>query len=204
MTAKYIISLIDNNKYCITNGHFYRHLVNNGLTYKDYVEIYESGFTPLCECLKPLSFYNKNKSYAKSCGTPKCVGRSVSNSMKNWTESKRSEINQRKKDAISNRPDEVKELIAKKRCNTVRERYVTNYITQSNFFKNKSKETKLKRYGDPFYSNSKQSSKTKLLKSDEERYKINIKRQKTNLEKYGFVLSSPLTFYLSLRPCRTL
>ena len=95
--TKYIKSKIDNNIYCKTNGQFTRHINSSGLTYKDYFELYVTGITPLCYCGKPKTFYQKTETYANSCGSPECVGKTISNTKSQWT------VEQKLQDSINKR-----------------------------------------------------------------------------------------------------
>lgn len=68
------------------------------------------------------------------------------------------------------------------------EKYGVNFFTETQDFKNKSKATKLKRYGDECFINVEKAKKTRIEKtSNDPNYVKNIvsKRKKTCLEKYG-------------------
>jgi len=181
----YIISKIDQHKYCKTNGHFTRHLKTHNLTYSEYYETYITGFTPLCECRKPLTFYQASESYANSCGNPKCVGNSVSSTKQSWSDEQRNADSDAKKEAANNRtPEQIAEQVAKTK-ETFKKKYGVEWVTASESYKEKSKQTKIERYGDEFWSNSKKASKTRIKKSVEEKNIIADKRRKTNKARYG-------------------
>jgi hypothetical protein len=183
--TKYITSKIDNNRYCKTNGQFSRHLSNNGLTYKDYFEMFITGVTPLCYCGKPKSFYQKTESYANSCGSSKCVGKTVSNSKSQWTKEQKLQDSVNKKQAAKLKTLEDKNIAVAKSRETFRKKYGVEWSSQLDSQKSKSKNTKLKKYGIATYNNSNVSKLKNKNKSIVEKNLINEKRRKTNLELYG-------------------
>lgn len=183
--TKYITSKIDNKSYCKTNGHFARHLRNNELTYKDYFEIFITGITPICYCGKPRSFYQKTESYANSCGSPICVGKTVSNTKSQWTlEQKLRDSSNKKQAAKLKTLEDKKNAVAKSR-ETFKQKYGVEWGSQLNSQKSKSKNTKLEKYGVATYNNSKVSSLKNKNKLSSEKNLINEKRRKTNLRLYG-------------------
>ena len=185
--TKHVISKLDGQKYCLTNGQFTRHLQKHGITRKEYYEIYISGITPLCHCMKPLTFYPKNNSYANSCGNPKCVGKNISITKQTWTEDQKKKDSQSKKRAFNNRThEEIKKQIEKAR-KTFQERYNVEWGTQSEIQKNKTRDTKLKKYGHEYYSGWEKSSETNRNKSQDQKNEINERRRQTNLKRYGIV-----------------
>ena len=158
--AVYVKSLIDNNSYCKSNGQFTKHLQKHGMTYQEYYEKYISFQSPKCLCGASLTFYQKTESYAKSCGNPKCVGVNVSKTKQAWTVEQRLEDSNNKKSAAKLRtPDSIATKIAKSK-ETFRQKYGVDWATKSTEFKNKSKQTKLTRYGNEYYSNSKKTSES--------------------------------------------
>lgn len=184
MKTKYIESKIDNTLYCKVNGQFTRHLKSNGLTYRDYYEIYVTGFTPLCCCGIKLSFYSTTDSYANSCGDPICVGKVVSSVRQNRpSEIKQQQsINYRAAQARKTVEDREKEREKKKE--TYFKKYGTT-LSNSNEQKNKSKSTKEQKYGNHSFNNSIVSQLKNKNKSVEEKNIINDKRRSTNLKRYG-------------------
>jgi len=183
--TKYITSKIDNNSYCKTNGQFTRHINNNGLTYKDYFEIYITGITPLCYCGKPKSFYQKTESYANSCGSSECVGKTVSNSKSRWTAEQKIRDSANKKQAAKLKTLEDKKISVSKARKTFRKKYGVEWGSQLDSQKSKSKNTKLEKYGIATYNNSEASRLKNKNKLIVEKNLINEKRRKTNLELYG-------------------
>ena len=185
MSAIYETSKIDNEKYCKSNGQFTKHLKQHSYTYQSYYEEYITGISPKCRCGLSLTFYQHTHTYANSCGAPKCVGKSVSETKQNWTDEQRHADSENKSNAASKRtPEQIQEQVEKSR-ETFRAKYGTEWATQSDEFKDKAKKTKLDRYGNEYYSNWKASAATNGAKSSDEQNEINEKRRKTNIEKFG-------------------
>lgn len=184
-SAKHITSAIDQKEYCITNGHFTRHLRDNNMTYKTYYETYVTFVTPLCSCFKPLTFYQKNRSYANSCGDPICVGKIVSDTKKNWSEEQKLKDSNNKKKASQCRTEEQIQTQINKARKTFKQKYGVEWGTQSETQKVKTKKTKLERYGNEYYSGWEKSAATNRSKSFEEQNIINDKRRQTNIEQFG-------------------
>jgi hypothetical protein len=181
----YITSQIDNQSYCKTNGQFTRHLRKHNLTYKDYYEIYETQITPLCGCLKPLTFYQKTESYANSCGDVVCVGKSVSITKQAWIEEQRQQDSKNKKLSAAQKTSEQIAAQVEKSRKIFKEKYGVEWATQSEEYKQKSRQTKLERYGNEYYAGWEKSTEKNRNKSIQEQDKINDKRRSTNLERYG-------------------
>ncbi len=183
--TKYITSKIDNQSYCKTNGHFTRHLHKYDLTYKEYYEIYDTQITPICQCMKPLTFYQKTDSYAGSCGAPKCVGNTISSIKQAWSLNEKQKDSENKKKAARERtPEQIAERTANMK-KTFQKKYGVEWVTQSKEFKQKSKDTRLERYGNEYYAGWDKSAATNRAKSVSEQDIINEKRRKTNLERFG-------------------
>lgn len=184
-STKYITSKIDCQSYCKINGQFTRHLREHNITFKDYYETYETHITPLCYCLRPLTFYQKDNSYANSCGDPKCVGMTISHTKKNWTDEQRSSDKTNKQYAASLRtPEQIAQQVAKASA-TFKEKYGVEWATQSDEYKTQSRKTKLAKYGNEFYAGWEKSAARNRAKSIDEQNEINNKRRETNLDRYG-------------------
>ena len=181
----YITSKIDGKSYCKINGQFSRHLKTNGLTYKDYFEKYITGITPICECGRPKTFYQKTETYANSCGSKKCVGISISQTKEKWTTDQKLQDSINKKESAKFRTSEQKHRSIEKAKATFKEKYGVEWISQSLIQKSKSQQTKLARYGSTTYNNSVQSQEKNKNKTVNEHNIINNKRRQTNLERYG-------------------
>lgn len=184
-TATYITSTIDNAVYCKTNGQFTRHLRLHNFTYKSYYETYVSGVTPLCTCNKPLTFYQKTESYANSCGTSACVGNSIRTTKHNWTESQRTADKLAKRTAATLKTAEQKSTQHSKASATFLEKYGVSWVSKSDVQKEKSRNTKLLKYGTETYNNCKQASISRINRSIEEKNNSANQRRRTNLQRYG-------------------
>lgn len=191
--AKYVESKINGNVYCKTNGQFSRHIKSHGLTYQEYYETYVSGVKQLCSCGSPLTFYQKTETYANSCGDPKCVGKNISQTKKSWDEEKKIKDSQNKKTAAANRTPEQKQQQLEKTRATFKKKYGVKWSSNLESQKEKSRKTKLERYGDERYNNRSAISSVNKAKSPEEKNQINAKRRQTNLKKYG--VENPLLSY---------
>lgn len=184
--AKYITSPIDSQNYCITNGQFTKHLRKNGLTYQSYYETYVTRQpTPLCSCSKPLTFYQTTHTYANSCGDPKCVGNTVSKTKSSWTDEQRALDSANKKAAAALKTKDQIKQSRQKASQTFKQKYGVEWAAQSGMQKNKSKQTKLERYGNEHYSGWEKSAAKNRSKTAEEQEAINQTRRQTNLEKFG-------------------
>ena len=189
-TAIYIESKIDGISYCKTNGQFTRHLRKNNLTYRDYYEKYITRNSPKCSCGERLAFYQKTESYANSCGGPECRGKNISNTKQNWTTGQKAIDSENKKKAAATRTKEQKDIQLTKARSTFKEKYGVEWGSQLQIQKEKSKQTKLKKYGDEKYNNSKQASLSRISRSTEEKNNSNQQRRTTNLDRYG--IENPL------------
>lgn len=184
-TSTYIVSKIDNNSYCKTNGQFTRHLRQYNLTYREYYETYVTGITPICHCSKPLAFYQSNNSYAKSCGNPICAGKLISKTKQEWTDEQKKKDSLNKKIANSLRSIEQIKKQTEKTRHTFMQKYGVDWVSKTEWQKEKASQTKLKKYGIKTYNNREAISKTNLSKTIEEKNIINEKRRVTNLQRYG-------------------
>lgn len=182
----YIESKLDGKKYCKDNGHFTKHLRKHNLTYQQYYEKYITGIEETCpHCGNPKSFYQKNESYAATCGSSSCIGKEISITKQNWTEEQKLSDSENKKSALSTRTTEYYEDRRVKIEETSIEKYGTKYPTQCDEFKDKSKKTKLEKYGNEYYSGWGKSAEKNRNKTKEEQDIINDKRRETNLELFG-------------------
>jgi hypothetical protein len=181
--TQYITSKLDNKIYCKANGHFSKHLKQCGLTLKEYYETYVTGITPLCSCLKPATFY-KNNTYAKSCGSPVCVGKSVSIARQSLPDDIKQQHSNNYKQAQKNKSKSQRLLETAKKKETYKQKYGVEWAT-SELQKSKSRSTKFSKYGIETYNNSVVSAEKNRNKSISEQSKINEKREYTNLNRYG-------------------
>lgn len=164
---------------------FNKHLKSIGLTYQEYHETHVTGYSPLCSCGSPTTFYPTTNTYARSCGKRACVGKITSEVKQNWTTEQREKDSANKKAASAAETPEKKQQ-RKDRCKeTNLKNHGVEWTTQSEDVKTKAKKTKLDRHGDENYNNSTMISATNLAKPREEKDEINEKRRVTNLITYG-------------------
>ena len=183
--AIYIISKIDNVEYCKSNGQFTKHLRNNNISYQQYFETYVLGYSPKCSCGIPLTFYQHTETYAGSCGHPVCVGKNVSRTKQSWTYEQRQQDSRNKIFAATQKTAEQIQAQVEKTKETFRKKYGVEWVTQTSEYKNKSKRTKQKRYGNEYYNGNDKTSAAWQLKSDIEICAIVEKRRTTCLERFG-------------------
>lgn len=184
----YIESKIDSKIYCKKNGAFSRHLREHGLDYRTYWESYETGVTPLCRCMKPLSFSQIDNSYAGSCGKPICVGLNVSKAKQSISPEENHLINEKRKKTCKKKfgtefPIQSAEISNK--VKTTRREIMSDGRTREAHIQEAARRGKLEKHGDENYNNSKKISKTKQEFTVEKNNEINEKRRKTCMEKYG-------------------
>jgi hypothetical protein len=183
--SKYVESKIDNNRYCVTNGQFTKHLRNNNLNYQEYYEKYITGIKKTCQCARPLKFYQNTHNYASSCGDPICIGKLVSATKKSWSQEQKQRDSDNKRIAATLRtPDQIQTQV-KKAKETSRNRYGVEWVTQSSDYKDKAKATKLARYGNEYFNGNKKTSQSWQSKSGDEIFDIVNKRRATCLERFG-------------------
>ncbi len=176
LTSKYVISPIDNKKYCRKNGQFLRHLKSNG--YDDYRHFYED-YYPLevrkCACGNKCTFDKTKMTYKKTCGTKSCANKITSDiraartvkEWDNWREKYRSTMSRKT-------TEELTALINKRVDTGTRNSSYINSVAAR-------EATCQKLYGDKKYNNSKQISKTKLNWTAE-RKELFLKRLKDSLD----------------------
>lgn len=188
---KYIVSLIDNKKYCKINGQFTRHLRDNNLTYQEYYENYVTHEHPKCYCGEPLSFFQKNNTYAKSCGNPKCVGITVSIVKNNWSKERKAEVSNNHKKAQKNKSPEQKRNERLKAKQTYFIKFGSSYANSPQQ-KLKCKNTKFINHGDVNWNNREKYNITMKNKTIEEQNAMLEKRRNTNIIRYGIACSLSL------------
>jgi hypothetical protein len=184
--ATYITSIIDNARYCKSNGQFTKHLRNNNISYQQYYEKYITGIEEQClHCNSPKTFYQKDHTYGKTCGSTACVGKEVHTTKSQWSKEQQENDRTNKKFAASQRTvDEYNEII-RKRKDTNLVKFGVVHSTQSANNKNKSRATKLRKYGNEYYAGWEKSAEKNRNKTIEEQNEINQIRRLTNIEKFG-------------------
>lgn len=187
--SKYIDSKIDGKKYCVSNGQFKRHLVSNNLSFQEYWEKYETGIKEVCPyCDQPKTFYQKNQTYAKTCGSDVCYGKLIRDIKAEFSDEKNQEINDKRtqtnmirygsKMATGN--DEIKAKVKKTRS-AIQE----DGRTREDHIQEACRKGKLAKYGDETYNNPEKIKTSKALHTIERKNEINNKREETNIDKYG-------------------
>lgn len=157
LTSKYVISPIDNNRYCRKNGQFLRHLQANG--YATYQHFFESFFphnVKSCTCGKKCKFIPTKMTYTNTCGQQRCINDVISNVKRRRSKKQLDSFRQKYKEAMLRKSDhEIKEIIHSR--------------TQSGHNRGSYKASVKKRektceeiYGNKKYNNSKQISQSKL------------------------------------------
>jgi hypothetical protein len=123
--AEYIVSEIDSNRYCKTNGQFTRHLRNNNITYQQYYEKYITGIIEKCPyCESSKKFYQKTHTYAATCCSKECISSELSS-------------------VYSRRPAEIKQIISKKKS----AKWKSKTKDELDLKNQKTKATNLQKYG---------------------------------------------------------
>jgi hypothetical protein len=144
-----VISRIDGKPYSRKTGAFTRHLRDHGFTYQAYYETFITGVMESCPyCGTSKKFYQKDHSYANTCGSKECAAR--------WTWDRRTssaveEINQRRQQTNTERyggntPMASKEVREKAACTNM-ERYGGNTPMSSEEVRKKVRTTCNERYG---------------------------------------------------------
>jgi hypothetical protein len=187
--ANYTTSLLDNTLYCVTNGQFTRHLRSNGLTYREYYEKYVTSVEETCPyCSSPKTFYQRNHSYAKTCGSDACYGLLIKDIKAGFSDEKNAKINEKR--AKTNLvkygvKQNTANLEIKAKAQATRQQIMDDGRTKEEHIQEKARLGKLKKYGDINYNNRQKIRETKSNQSDEARKRIAEKRRNTNLERFG-------------------
>lgn len=189
MSAIYIISKIDNNQYCKTNGQFTKHLKNHNMKYQDYYETYILGRKELClYCSKSKSFYQHTHTYAKTCGDSVCYGKLMHEIKSNFSDEKNIEINKKRSKTNMERYgyDRILDIpLIKTRVKNKRSTIMLDGRTKEEHIQENARLGKLRKYGNIKYNNSDKIQETKSKQSDEFKQEISNKRRRTNLAKFG-------------------
>ena len=152
--AKYVISKLDNNEYCQTNGQFTRHIISNGHTLQSYYEAF-IGNVELCQyCNNVKSFISMSKGYYDTCGDHICRGKSISNSKQNITDAQRKIQSENIKSSINSKSSEELDAINIKRKATNILKYGTDHPWKSKEIRDKIKATLHDKYGSDNYSSA--------------------------------------------------
>lgn len=182
----YIISEIDGLKYNRKNGQFTRHLKNNGLTYQQYYEKYITGIKEICPyCNNPKKFYQKDHTYASTCGKPKCVGKEIAKTKSNFTEEQEIQRVERFLETMDQKTDQEWQDIKNRRQQTLNKVKKNGLTGVENMVINIA-NTKEERYGDSKYNNSNQISLSKQERTSDQNNISNERRRQTMEREYGY------------------
>ena len=197
MLTKYIESKIDGKTYNRQNGHFTKHLRLHSITYQDYYETYITGKKEFCSfCGKSCHLNQAHHTYTDTCGSKPCVNKNVSKIRLAEDNETKQKINEKRRKTVVEKYgveytaqiEEVKQKIL-----IANDVIVCDGKTSKQIQQEKTKETKLDRYGDAFYNNSNAIAVAMSKHSIDKKNNINDKRRKTNLERFGYetILLSP-------------
>ncbi len=195
--ATYVVSKVDGNSYCVTNGQFMRHLRDNQLTRREYHEMYVTGVVELCPyCLKPKTFVRSTSSYGQTCGSRKCCGLFLQETKLNYTDEKNAEINKKRSETVLAKYGvehvaQTPEVISNRK--KLAQAIMPDGRTSNDHRQEQVRATKLARYGDQYYNNKAKIKESKARHTPEQITLTNSKRASTNQERYGIdyiVLSS--------------
>lgn len=149
LTQPYILSPIDGNTYCRSNGQFLRHLKIN--EYEGYQHFFESMYPNLiqyCEhCNVKCSFNITTMSYKQTCGSRACCGRVTSDIRSKRTQEDWDNWKKKYKSALAKKTDDENKADIEKRRQTA--------LMNDSYMKsvNKREQTCLERHGDKKYNN---------------------------------------------------
>lgn len=189
MLSNNIVSAIDGKTYNRVNGHFTRHIRHHGMTYQEYYETYITGRKEFCACGKPRKLQQKNHEYTATCGSKVCHGKLLSKMKLSWSQERNEEINARRR-ATSREKYGVdfvgQDSAVKAKIAESNKRIVDNSgLTSKELQQKKARKTKIERYGDEFYNNNEQISKSKQRHDVERKNEITELRRATCMKKYG-------------------
>jgi G:T-mismatch repair DNA endonuclease (very short patch repair protein) len=147
--VKYVISKIDNKKYCKTNGTFTRHLKTNNLTELEYFIKYIDS-PQYCQCGDICSFNKSDWTFKEICGI-KCAG---------WLNSKKYQISSPEyKQRWKRRAIETyTELPSEQRSQIIQKNKIKAPMARK-----KRIDTLINKYGKEWYNNQKASTTKKAF-----------------------------------------
>ena len=175
LTGKYVISPLDSQRYCRSNGQFLRHILSYGYeSYQDFFESLYPKHVNYCRCGEKASFKNASMSYYAGCGNVSCRNKNISNRKKEFSASDWNKVAEKYRDTMAKKtPKEIKDMIETRTKN--------GYLNNS--YKNsvvKRRKTCAKRYGDETYNNAAKASDTKKGWSEERKLEF-LKNLKESL-----------------------
>lgn len=184
LLEKYIVSKLDNNKYCKSNGQFFKHLRENNLTFRDYYELFYLGYSPVCSycCCRQTSFYRASLTYSKACNRRECISQSIRKGHL-LRDSKDIEISNKKR-------KDTNILIYNNGVNSTPEQLTarTQRMIDSGVYTIiavKGSQVKLEKYGSSTYNNPNKISESWRKRSNDKNRQTVQKRRNTCLKLYG-------------------
>lgn len=180
LTGKFVISPIDNQRYCRKNGQFLRHLKSYGYVgYQEFYEDYYPQNIQYCGCGQKCLFENKTMTYKQTCGKKECASKITSNIRQNRTEEEWEEWRLKYREAMSNKSDDELQLLYQTR--SAAGHTTGNYKASVA----KRRQTCQSIHQDETYNNPTQISQTKLA-WDESRKQLFKDRLKASLDGKSF------------------
>lgn len=179
LTAKFVISPIDNKTYCRKNGQFLRHIRAHG--HQGYQDWFESTYPNLiryCACGKKCSFVEKKMSYRPTCGDKECANLLSSKIKSEFTdEQKRARAAKYRTTMSKKSPEELNQIKASRRSSWVN-KYGVNHPWELSEIRQKISDTMAAKYGKPNYSSTliPEDSRT-LLENREWLYECHVNQQ---------------------------
>lgn len=189
MPAKYLESKIDGKTYCVSNGHFKRHLTSNNLTFRDYWEEHVTGVKEICPfCSEPKTFYQRNQTYAQTCGSNECYGKLIRSIKAEFSPEKNQAINSKR--SATNMKKYGTEIAVhstrlKEQAKATRQSIQADGRTREDHIQYAARQGKLAKYGNANYNNSQKASETRRNKSVEEKLLIQKKKEASTILSIG-------------------
>lgn len=185
--------------------YFPKHLKEHNLTTKEYYDRYLCFANPVCSiCGAETKFLSLDRGYAKLCH--KCSWnegiRKARTTKASWSDEKKQSVKQKRETTMIERhgvtnmfqikevhdraisPEARKKAVDKTRKKCL-EKYGVENVSQLESSKEKSRKTKLERYGNPTFSNPSKMKETKELRYGDAGYTNKEKATKTFQERYG-------------------
>lgn len=152
MNEKYTTSKIDGKTYCRKNGQFLRHLKSNGFDYKSYYDSYIGNEEYCTHCNRPKTFLKSSMKYAKTCGSPECIGKESSKTKDNFLDEKWELQANKYRLTMSSKPKEELQAIEDRRRKTNIKKYGAEHPWASDVIRKKISNTMKIRYGSSNFS----------------------------------------------------
>lgn len=146
--GSYIISEIDKQQYCISNGAFRRHLLANNIDYQEYYEKYITYVKVLCPyCGQPRKLNHKTLVYSKTCCGKECISKDIKAIWEARPASVKNDIALKKSKTRLAIPSEEKHRIETSKKTTCMKKYGVQHPMHLQTTKDKVKATVMSLYG---------------------------------------------------------